>query len=316
MEERINILIGSDINYAPYYGVMLTSLFMNNKESQFDVYLLTDDTWIEEETKRFSQLCSMYSSNFYVFVVNVDLVKEFPRAGHITLPTYYRLQACNILPSTIHKILYLDGDMIVTGDIRPLWNIDISNYAFAGAEDMDSINKECFCRLGYDAPYGYYNAGVSLYNFDYWRANNISEKLTKLIVEHPERIKWMDQDAVNLLLHDKRYKLPIRYNFQVYYLNPQWWNAYSDAEHKMIKDECDNAVIVHFNGSIKPWTFLYLGFPFAELWKTYNNKSLWHIDINVPRNEYLKQYIKRILCPQVAYKNRDINVIKDFRNYK
>ena len=84
----------------------------------------------------------------------------------------------------------------------------------------------------------------------------------------------------------------------------------------MIKDECDNAVIVHFNGAIKPWNFLYLGFPFAELWKTYNNKSLWHIDINVPRNEYLKQYIKRILCPQVAYKNRDINVIKDFRNYK
>ena len=316
MDERINILIGSDINYAPYYGVMLTSLFMNNKESKFDVYLLTDDTWTEAETRRFNLLCSNYNSNFYVFVVNVNLVKDFPRAGHITLPTYYRLQACNILPSTIHKILYLDGDMIVLGDIRPIWNINIDNYAFAGAEDMDSINHECFERLRYDASYGYYNAGVSLYNFDYWRANHISEKLICLINENPNIIKWMDQDAVNLLLHDKRYKLPLRYNFQVYYLNPRWWNSYSDTAHEMIKEECRKAIIVHFNGAIKPWTFRYLGFPFAETWKFYNNQSLWHIDINVPRSKYIKQWIKRIIFPPIAYKNRNTNVIQEYRNYK
>lgn len=315
-KERINILIGSDINYAPYYGVMLTSLFMNNTKSQFDVYLLTDNSWTEHETHKFEKLCEDYNSRFFVYIVDVDLVKDFPMAGHITLPTYYRLQACNILPKSIHKILYIDGDMLVLKDIRKLWEIELSEFAFAGVEDMDSINKECFDRLGYEEKYGYYNAGVSLYNFDYWRQNNLSEQLLNLIRTQPEKIKWMDQDAVNLFLHQKRYKLPLRYNFQVYYLNPKWWNAYSEETHKMIKEECSNAIIVHFNGAIKPWTFRYLGFPYAETWKLYNNLSLWHIDINIPRIKYIKQWIKRILCPPLAYKNRNENVIAEYRNYR
>jgi len=43
--EKINILIASDVNYAPYYGVMLTSIFENNKSLSFVIYLLTDETW-------------------------------------------------------------------------------------------------------------------------------------------------------------------------------------------------------------------------------------------------------------------------------
>ena len=88
MDERINILIGSDINYAPYYGVMLTSLFMNNKESKFDVYLLTDETWTDAETKKFSNLANSFNSTFKVIVVDFDIsdicnfssfkVKTFP----------------------------------------------------------------------------------------------------------------------------------------------------------------------------------------------------------------------------------------------
>ena len=168
MKDPINILLGSDVNYAPYYGVMLTSLFYNNQDCHFDVYMLTDKTWTLQETKNFEKLCGQYDSRFNVFVVNEDKVKDFPQVDHITLPTYYRLQACNILPASIHKILYLDGDMLVLGSIQFLWSINLEGYAFAGAEDMDSVCGDCFRRLDYDSKYGYYNAGVSLYNFDYW----------------------------------------------------------------------------------------------------------------------------------------------------
>ena len=146
MDERINILIGSDINYAPYYGVMLTSLFMNNKESKFDVYLLTDETWTDAETKKFSNLANSFNSTFKVIVVDFDIVKDFPKTFHISLPTYYRLQACNLLPNIIHKILYLDGDMIVSGDIRSLWDINMDGLAVAGVPDCASWSDEYFDR--------------------------------------------------------------------------------------------------------------------------------------------------------------------------
>lgn len=292
--ERINILIGSDINYAPYYGVMLTSLFMNNKESQFDIYLLTDSSWTDQETQKFETLCRQYNSNFYVYVVNVNLVKDFPKAAHITLPTYYRLQSCNILPKSVHKILYLDGDMIVVGDIRPLWGINLDGYAFAGAEDMDSVFGECYTRLGYDPKYGYSNAGVSLYNLDYWRKYNISEQLMQLIANSPEIIKWMDQDAMNALLHGKRYRLPQRYNFQTLFLSSHWWRAYSDEQRNDIKSECRNVVIVHYNGVDKPWYYQYFGLPFWKEWRYYNKRSAWMIEIKAPVSFYLKWSIKRV----------------------
>ena len=316
MEERINILIGSDINYAPYYGVMLTSLFINNRESHFDVYLLTDETWSNAETERFSKLCDRYESNFHVYVVNVDILKKFPKSGHITLPTYYRLQACNILPDSIHKILYLDGDMIVLGDIRPLWNINLEGYAFAGAEDCDSLSNECYLRLGYERKYGYYNAGVSLYNFDYWRQNHISEKLIELINTKPEIMKWMDQDAVNCLLHKKRMVIPRRWDFEVYYMFHQWWDKYDDNLRREIVEEGQNAVIVHYNGTIKPWSFKYLGYPFSQSWRYYNELSLWKIDINKPRGKYIKHLIKHMFPSSIAFNSRNKSVVKDFWNYE
>ena len=71
----LNILCATDDNYAPYYGVMLTSLFMNNKDSQFDVYLLTDTTWTEKETKRFKKLCGQYNSRFIVKIVDEEFIQ-------------------------------------------------------------------------------------------------------------------------------------------------------------------------------------------------------------------------------------------------
>ena len=113
-KERINILIASDINYAPYYGVMLTSLFENNRNSSFDVFLLTDNTWSKTETIKFETLCKKNNSNFYVRIINdVEITDSFPLSAHLNRATYYNLNAANLLPSTIHRVIYMDGDMIV-----------------------------------------------------------------------------------------------------------------------------------------------------------------------------------------------------------
>ena len=51
--DRINILIACDKNYAPYYGVMLTSLFYNNKDSVFHIHWITDKFVPQEEKDKF-----------------------------------------------------------------------------------------------------------------------------------------------------------------------------------------------------------------------------------------------------------------------
>ena len=142
-KERINILIGSDINYAPYYGVMLTSLFINNRESQFDIFLLTDNSWTEKETKKFEKLCASYHSRFFVRVVEEEELRICPLNpnNHISRSTYYRLRAAVLLPDSVDKILYLDGDTIVRGSLKELYDINMDNHSIAASIEP-TINKK------------------------------------------------------------------------------------------------------------------------------------------------------------------------------
>ena len=41
--QHYNILCATDDNYVPYCGIMLTSLFENNKEADINVYILTEN---------------------------------------------------------------------------------------------------------------------------------------------------------------------------------------------------------------------------------------------------------------------------------
>lgn len=296
MDERINILIGSDVNYAPYYGVMLTSLFMNNSESQFDVYLLTDSSWTVEETMKFEQLTGRYNSRFFVFVVDASEMESFPKTTHISKPTYYRLKAPSFLPEYVHKVLYLDGDIIVNGSLIPLWATDISNVAFAGVEDTIYYEDEVYDRLGYDKSYGYINAGVALYNLDYWRNNHVSGRAINFIKQNSNVIKWMDQDVVNALLFNKKMRLPIRYNFQNRFLFSEEWRFYDEGFRKEILQEMTNPVVIHYCGPDKPWSFRYYHSPYSNLYHYYRKKSLWpNAKVHSPFIKYIKYLVKRII---------------------
>ena len=43
----------------------------------------------------------------------------------------------------------------------------------------------------------YFNSGVMLINLDYWRANNVKEKVIDFISRKPEVIRFADQDGLN-----------------------------------------------------------------------------------------------------------------------
>ena len=295
-KERINILIGSDVNYAPYYGVMLTSLFMNNRESHFDVYLLTDNSWTVKETMKFERLTGKYNSNFFVFVVDASEMESFPRTTHISKPTYYRLKAPSLLPESIHKVLYLDGDIIVNGSLISLWRTDISGYAIAGVTDTIYYRDEVYDRLGYDRSFGYFNAGVALYNIDYWRENEVTDNAFHFIKQNRDKIKWMDQDVVNALLFDKKISLPLRYNFQNRFLFKSEWECFDDGFREEILKEMADPVIIHYCGPDKPWSFRYYRAPYSELYHYYRKQSCWvNARVCKPYMKYLKFLVKRII---------------------
>ena len=69
-----NILCCTDEKYAPYYGIMLTSLFDNNKEVTFDIYVLTAGL-CEDTLRNYQVLASQNNSRIHVITINDEMMK-------------------------------------------------------------------------------------------------------------------------------------------------------------------------------------------------------------------------------------------------
>ena len=148
-EERVNVLCATDNNYAPYCGIMLTSLFESNRDSKFRVFVFVDGCLSENNSRKYDRLARRYYADINLVPIDNQLLGEIP-VNHqigvdnhvwVTLPTYYRLLAADLLPQDVHKVLYLDCDIVVVGDVKPLWNVDLSGKAMAGVRDCDEENN-------------------------------------------------------------------------------------------------------------------------------------------------------------------------------
>lgn len=309
--DSINILCATDNNYAPYCGIMLTSLFESNKESHFNVYVLLDGHLTESNAKKYKRLEQSYACSIFLVPVDNRLLEKCPVNQHIdvdnhswvSIPTYYRLLAAELLPATVNKIIYLDCDIVVDGDIRPLWMVDLSGKAVGGIVDCDSCDNSN--RMGYSEEDGYFNAGVAVYNLEYWRNNSITEAFLDFINNNGSKLLLMDQDVINGVLYDKIQWLPERFNFQVSYFDPLFWNRFSEMYKSTIISECGQAVVVHYCGGLKPWDYRYYGCPFYTLWNDYRKISFWKAShVTKPTSKYVKFLLKNSFFSKQLKKKR------------
>jgi lipopolysaccharide biosynthesis glycosyltransferase len=240
-------------------AVMITSVSINNANLDVTFHILIDGS-VEENQKE--QLKNSINNNKHHIVFhNIDrkLFERFPMVSgvkhYITLATYYRLLIPSLLPEEIHKVIYLDGDMIVRRPLDKLWNTDIEKYAVGVVTDMEE-DKHDYKRLGYDKSFGYFNAGMLLINLDYWREHKLEDVFFKLIAEEPERIILHDQDVLNITLHDQKLNLTKRFNVQSGFLRkPEYsglGNRYEEYKNDII-EAIKDPTIVHYTDKFKPW---------------------------------------------------------------
>lgn len=303
MEEPIYILCATDDNYAPYCGIMLTSLFESNLDYDFSVYVLVNGDFSSQNKRKYKMLEEKYGNKVNLVTMDESLFARLPldtegTHSHITLPTYYRLMASSILPKEVRKCIYLDCDIIVCGDIKMLWDVDLTGKAVAGVKDCSSEQHQQ--RLGYSSNYDYINAGVSVYNLDYWRENHVQERAFEYIRLHKDQLPLMDQDTINGLLYDKMEVVPQRYNFQALFFKNYYWEQYDEPFRKSLVDECGHAIIIHYCTKLKPWNFRYSGGFCYALWDRYRKISFWQdCRITNPKGKFVKYLVKRIMFPSV-----------------
>lgn len=253
--DTIHIVLASDDAYVQHLGVLLVSIFENNKDESILIHLLADQISNSHKKLLSDVVERRYAQTLLFYDMDKEAYKAFPlrEKDHISIASYYRLKLPDLLSNNVAKVLYLDCDMIVTGRLRPLWDTDISSFAVAAVKDNLSFSPETFSRLSIPVEDSYFNAGMLLINMDYWRKDSVFEKALQIAQEKADLLLWHDQDILNILYHGHWKSMPYRWNVMNILMRP--YPYYTPELTRQIDYEIKCRVVVHYTTSYKPWIF-------------------------------------------------------------
>ena len=245
--KSIPIFLSSDNNYAPFVATTIASICDNTK-SFCDFYIL--DGGIEEKNKEKIYKLKEQFNNFSIEFIKIDLEKEFSSihyencCKHVSLSTYNRFLIPKLKPE-LKRILYLDVDIIVLGDISELYNQDLEGYML-GAIPKQISEKEIVVYkkiLKLSKNHNYFNAGILLIDLEQWISKDIMSKLFEIEIKRREDLLHADQDVLNICFNDKYKVLDFKYNYET-------------NNNREFEQNRPDIVIRHFNTGIKPWDIL------------------------------------------------------------
>lgn len=276
MKEKINIVACPDKDFVMPTGLMMYSVCVNNLDVDIDFHIIIDESVTKDDQQDLMDSICMFEGKkvlFYHFENKSGIIFPIISESHLTLSAYYRLYLTDILPSSINKVLYLDGDVIIRHSLKELWDMDLSDFALAAVPDMRVGTIDRYDVLGYSKSLGYFNSGVLLINLAYWRQHQVTKLFNEFIRNRSEAILHYDQDVLNYIFREQKMTLPIKFNFQHGFLwkNPQYdWSKYGEEVIEARKDP----VIVHFTGA-KPWRPSYDPNPFRSTFLKYQKMTRW-----------------------------------------
>lgn len=243
--EVIPIFFAVDDVYSPFLAVTLQSLTENaSKNYYYSIKILY--TNMQEENKK--KLAKYESENVKIEFVDLNyyiqkIQDKLYTRDYYTNTTYFRLFIPSLYPQ-YDKAIYLDGDIVVLGDISELYNINMGDNLIAAAPDDVIQNTKVFQEyaekvVGVADYRNYFNAGVLLMNLDELRKFDFLDKFLYLL----ETVKFsvaQDQDYLNRLCKGRTKIISVA------------WDRMPMPTDKILDDEIK---LIHYNLAYKPWHF-------------------------------------------------------------
>ena len=243
---QIHLGIAIDQNYVTLFYVLLTSVFSNNRENKVTTHIIATGVSADER-KKMSEFVNENNGEIFFYDFDPNKASDLYLKKHLTVACYYRLYLPALVPAEIERLLYLDTDIVVIGDLLELYNTDfnglpaaIVNYPEAEAKPELNVYK----------PGDYFNSGVMLMNLSEWIKQKISERAIEFVQQNPEKCKLSDQDGLNAVLVGNYLKLPLKYNVT---LSDIPYGLGKSKHREFLKDK----VVIHYTrGGHKPWKIL------------------------------------------------------------
>lgn len=216
-DKHIPIFFSTDDNYIPYLDVAISSLIANaSKGYKYRIIVLNTGLKSENIEKIKKNEQEGFTIDFIDIGKHVEDIKSrFKDVYHFSVVTYYRLFIASLFPE-YDKIVYLDCDLVVLGDVSELYNTDLGESIIGAAPEQFVQNTDEFRAyaekaLGVD-PDGYVNAGVLVISLDKFREHRIEERFIDLISSYDFDLLDPDQAYINFLCSGKIHMLPNGWN--------------------------------------------------------------------------------------------------------
>lgn len=245
---RIDIAFCVNDRYAEYIGVTIRSICDTHGNTEVVIHILSDH--ISDLRKAsLQEIAAPYPNvNLRFYAVDDTVLRGLKDTWSIY--TWYRVLLPGLLPDDVHRVLYLDTDTLVTGDITELFAMDMTDRAIACAIDIMSFDDEAFFRCGFPREKVYVCAGVMMLNLDFWRENALAEKIVRYGRENDARIRFPDQDTINILCQDTKIVLPMKFGIQEAFFRNE--ALYTSRWSTQMLECIDDPRIVHYAG-FAPW---------------------------------------------------------------
>ena len=291
-----SIAIGCVANerYAMNAAVMLYSAVSNISAKVSEVHVYFVDTGIEPKSKQ--RLVSVLDQLHLHWIP-----PSFDRVADLHVPKWLHISAyakffipLYIERETVHaRLLYLDADIVVNGDISTLWREDLNGNAIGAVQSYeeptvsDRDPKSCayYERLGYADTTPHFNSGVLLLDIE---TPDWEELVTSMISagrSAGENLALGDQDCWNLVFRDDWKQLDPRWNLCSYI-------GRGNAEEKIKSIREADAHIIHYVGGDMNVTDPHCKHPAREpffdyLWRSgwfsTTEFSIWYAKLHIVR---------------------------------
>ena len=243
-KEIIPVFYACDETYLKYALVSIYSLIKNaSSEYKLDIHVL--NTGISDMSTQMIKRLENENVNIQFDDVTHKLKEiegQLPLRDYYSMTTYYRIFIAQMFP-WYDKVIYLDSDTIVKGDISKMYEIDLGDNYVGGVNDPVVSQTDIFAEyaesvLGINR-FDYFNAGVLLINIKAFREENVLGQFVELINKY-SFVVAQDQDYLNVICQGKVLKLDPSWDSEVY------------GEFLCSVEQMN---IIHYNLAAKPWHY-------------------------------------------------------------
>lgn len=243
-QKEIPICFATDDNYVPFLSVAIASLLDNSSaENYYRIFVLITQLKAENINKIKKLEKHNSSIEFISLAKELDKIQGmFHLRDYYSKETYYRIFIPNLFPQ-YKKVLYLDCDITVLGDVSELYNTHIHGFYVGAAQEEVMQTYDVFGNYVEKADginrKNYFNAGILLINCRRWRNKFIAEKFVDLLNRYKFRVV-QDEDYLNVLCKGHVRSISLGWN-KTSYKN----DAFDDKDLRLI----------HWKINWRPWKY-------------------------------------------------------------